>query len=143
MTKCLPRATHAAPLEGPHQLSRVPRTTIGEVGRMAEKPIVLPESFSAEESWEDWLDHLNNVAAVNSWDGEQKLLWLKVHMTGKLRQHSRSCLTTPRGPLRPQLNPMVKGLSPRVSGSCTLPNFRCATRGRQKAGPISGKICGC
>ena len=50
---------------------------------MAGKPVVLPESFSGEGSWGDWLDHFNNVAAVNSWDAEQKLLWLKVRMIGR------------------------------------------------------------
>ena len=50
---------------------------------MAGKPVVLPESFSGEGSWGDWLDHFNNVAPVNSWDAEQKLLWLKVRMTGR------------------------------------------------------------
>ena len=47
---------------------------------MAGKLVVLPESFSEEGSWEDWLNHFNNMAVVNSWDGEQKLLWLKVRM---------------------------------------------------------------
>lgn len=45
---------------------------------MAGKPIVLLESFFREKSWGDWLDHCNNVAAVNNWDAEQKLLWLKM-----------------------------------------------------------------
>ena len=27
------------------------------------------------------MDHFNNVAAVNGWDAEQNLLWLKVRMS--------------------------------------------------------------
>ena len=58
--------------------------TIGVVGRilrMAGKPVVLPDMFSGEGNWEDWFDHFNNVAAVNKWTDEQKLLWVKVRLT--------------------------------------------------------------
>ena len=41
------------------------------------KPVILLASFSGEGSWGDWLDDFNNVAALNSWDAKQKLLWLK------------------------------------------------------------------
>ena len=60
--------------------------TIGVVGRilrMAGKPVVLPDMFSGEGNWEDWFDHFNNVAAVNKWTDEQKLLWVKVRLTGR------------------------------------------------------------
>ena len=50
---------------------------------MAGKPVVLPDMFSGEGDWEDWLDHFNNVAAVNQWTAEQKLLWVKVRVTGR------------------------------------------------------------
>ena len=51
--------------------------------RMAVKPVVLPDMFSGEGNWEDWFDHFNNVAAVNKWTDEQKLLWVKVRLTGR------------------------------------------------------------
>ena len=40
---------------------------------MASRPLVLPEPFSGEGRWEEWLYHFQNVADVNGWDAAQKL----------------------------------------------------------------------
>ena len=50
---------------------------------MAQKPVVLPEVFTGEKNWEDWIDHFDSVAAVNNWDEEAKLKWLRVRLTGR------------------------------------------------------------
>ena len=51
---------------------------------MASKPLVLPETFQQTESWEDWIEHFERVAAVNDWTSNtSKLKWLKVRLTGK------------------------------------------------------------
>ena len=47
----------------------------------AARPLVLPEKFSGEGEWSQWICHFENVAAVNSWNEESKLLWLKVRLT--------------------------------------------------------------
>ena len=53
---------------------------------MAAKPVVLPEPFSGETSWDEWSIHFGNVADVNEWDDEQKLKWLKVRLTGRAQK---------------------------------------------------------
>ena len=50
---------------------------------MASRPVVIPETFSGEESWYDWLDHFESVAEVNKWDNVAKLPWLRARMTGQ------------------------------------------------------------
>ena len=47
------------------------------------RPLVLPETFDGTGSWSDWCFHFEDVAAVNWWDGTQKLQWLRVHVTGR------------------------------------------------------------
>lgn len=53
---------------------------------MATKPVVLPEPFCGETSWEDWEFHFDNVADVNGWDDEQKMKWLRVRLTGRAQK---------------------------------------------------------
>ena len=43
--------------------------------------LVLPDRFSGKEEWSRWISHFDNVAAVNTWNDAQKLLWLKVRLT--------------------------------------------------------------
>lgn len=46
---------------------------IGVVGRMSvNRPIVMPEAFSGEGSFADWLDHLERVAQINKWKDKEK-----------------------------------------------------------------------
>ena len=53
---------------------------------MAAKPVVLPEPFSGETSWEDWKLHFEDVAEVNSWSADDKLKWLRVRLTGRAQR---------------------------------------------------------
>ena len=67
---------------------------------MASRPLVLPETFSGEGSWDEWISHFENVADVNAWDGDAaKLKWLKVRLTGRrgLSERSSSSRRRARG----------------------------------------------
>jgi len=71
-------------------------TTVGVVSRMSnddikgagikpsERPVITPEVYSGEQPWEDWIDQFESVAAINGWDEGQKLIWLKIHLTGRM-----------------------------------------------------------
>ena len=50
---------------------------------MATKPLVLPEPFKGDGSWQQWRYHFDNVAVVNNWSDEDKLKWLKVRLIGR------------------------------------------------------------
>ena len=47
---------------------------------------MLPEPYNGERSWEEWDYHFGNAAEVNSWDDHEKLLWLKVRLTGRAQK---------------------------------------------------------
>ena len=50
---------------------------------MAQKPVVLPDVFTGEKNWDEWIDHFDSVAAVNGWEAAAKLQWLRVCLTGR------------------------------------------------------------
>ena len=45
--------------------------------------MITPEPFSGEQSWEDWIDQFETIAMINGCNDEQKLIWLKVQLTGR------------------------------------------------------------
>ena len=56
---------------------------ITSIIEMAMRPLVVPEPFTGEGSWDHWIDHFESVAAFTKWNAEDKLLWLQVRMTGR------------------------------------------------------------
>ena len=48
-----------------------------------ERPVITPEPFSGERSWEDWIDQFESIASINGWNDEQKLIWWKGTPNGK------------------------------------------------------------
>ena len=60
-----------------------------------ERPVITPEPFSGEQPWEDWIDQFETIATINGWNNEQKLIWLKVRLTGRaLLAYKKSPVTT-------------------------------------------------
>ena len=47
------------------------------------RPVVLPELYTGVGDYSQWIDHFENVAAVNDWNDEAKLLWLKARLAGR------------------------------------------------------------
>ena len=47
------------------------------------RPFLLPEMFSGNERFEDWIVNFESVAAINSWSDSEKVLWLRVALKGK------------------------------------------------------------
>ena len=46
-------------------------------------PLVLPEVFNGDRQFNVWVSHLECVAAVNGWGDKDKLLLLRVRLTGR------------------------------------------------------------
>ena len=53
---------------------------------MAARPVVLPEPFDGQAPWGDWKLHFDDVAAVNGWNADQKLQWLRVRLIGRAQK---------------------------------------------------------
>ena len=53
---------------------------------MVSRPVVLPEPFDWQAPWGDWKLHFDDVAAVNGWNADQKLQWLRVRLIGRAQK---------------------------------------------------------
>ena len=53
---------------------------------MATQPVVLPEPFSSESSYDKWAIHFKNVTDVNGWTDKQKLKLLHVSLKGRAQK---------------------------------------------------------
>ena len=48
------------------------------------QPSVLPDLFTGEGDFSEWIHHFESVAVVNGWDDDvTKLQWIHVHLVGK------------------------------------------------------------
>lgn len=39
---------------------------------------MLPETYTGEKSWDEWIDHFESMADVCGWNAKKKLKWLCV-----------------------------------------------------------------
>ena len=49
---------------------------------MAQKSLVIPETYNREDGWDEWTIKFENIASVNNWRAEEKLKWIKVCLVG-------------------------------------------------------------
>ena len=70
--------------------------TFGVVGRMS-RPVVSPDAFNGEGSFSDWIDHFEGVASLNKWSDEDKLLWLRIRLTGRAQTAYKQLKAEVRG----------------------------------------------
>ena len=47
------------------------------------RPLLLPETYSGESNFDDWISHFETVASINEWDDAAKLKWLSVRLSGR------------------------------------------------------------
>ena len=81
----------------------------------ATRPVLTPDPYTGEGSWDDWVDHFGSVAEVNKWDDAAKLLWLRVRLTGRaqtafkqLSEEARAAYGNCKKALRERFEPATK-----------------------------------
>ena len=107
----------------------------GAVGRMATRPVVLPEVFNGEGSWHQWIFHFENVAAVNEWNDDSCLCWMKVRLA-EHRQHFRDSHKKSLQTIRGQRKLFRNDLSHLATERDIKPSSKHEEKGKKKDGPI-------
>ena len=109
-----------------------------EVRRERRRPLVMPDTFSGDGKFDDWKEHFENVAAVNSWTDDEKLLWLKVRLTGKAQKAFKRLGDADRVDYKKAMKALLERFEPasNISVNCMLPSFKSAERRKPRAGQI-------
>ena len=59
-----------------------PLRTDREVSRTS-RTVIVPDGYSGDGSWEEWIEYFESSALVDGWDNPTKLLWLRVRLTSR------------------------------------------------------------
>jgi len=51
--------------------------------KLESRPVIVPECFSGEGSYDYWIDQFESMMEINHRNDKQKLMWLKVRLTGR------------------------------------------------------------
>ena len=104
---------------------------------MAGRPLVLPEPFTGEGSWDQWISHFEN----NTWDDAAKLLWLRARLT----KRAQTAYQNVSEEAKATYGESKKALKERFEPKCrrelsTRRSFKIGENREQKAGLIMLKI---
>ena len=108
----------------------------------AERPVITPEPFSGEQSWEDWIDQFERIASINGWNDEQKLIWLKVRLTGRALLAYKKFSVTACASFKNAVVVLAERLNRRVEGIYILQSFNLVARKEQSRGQILARTYG-
>eukprot|EP00731_Ephydatia_muelleri_P006907 Em0003g1155a len=95
---------------------------------MAARPLVMPEIFNGDSSWDQWIYHFENVAVVNDWDEDARLRWLKVRLTGR----AQSALQRLQDAVLADYTNVKKALQERFEPSCRKERYQAQFQTRKK-----------
>ena len=95
---------------------------------MATRPVVLPETFSGNESFVDWLDHFETVVEVNTWDKAAMAPWLCLRLVGHAQNAIKSLSETERADYDSAKAKLMERFEP--ASKCAL--YKAEFQSRQK-----------
>ena len=102
-------------------------------------PLVLPETFTGEKSWEEWSDHFKSVAAVNDWDAAAKLKWLCVRLTGRAATTFRRLPEETRGDFALATAALCKRFEPESKKELYMAELQTRTKRRKEDWVVFGE----
>ena len=57
-----------------------------ETEKNTSQPVVLPDEYTGDEDWLDWLTHFELCAKINDWDDKSKTAFLAVRLKRSAQQ---------------------------------------------------------
>ena len=103
------------------------------------RPVILPGCFSGEECYEDWIDQFESIAEINHWNDEQKLMWLKVRLTGRALMAYKKFPTTARDSFKHAVKALQERFEPESRRDLYLAEFQTRRKRKTESWPDFGE----
>ena len=104
-----------------------------------QKPLVLPDVFTGDKNWEEWIDHFDSVATVNGWDDAAKLQWLRVRMTGRAATTFRRLPEETRADFALSVAALQKRFEPESKKELYMAELQTRTKKRKEDWTVFGE----
>ena len=101
--------------------------------RPSDRPVIILEVYSGEQPWEDWINQFESIAAINSWDEEKKLVWLKVCLTGRALLAFKKFSVTTKASYKNVVVAMQERFEPQSKRNLYLAEFQVCCKKRTMA----------
>ena len=101
--------------------------------------MITPEPFLGKQSWEDWIDQFKSIAAINGWSDEQKLVWLKVRLTGRALLAYKKFSVTARSSFKNAVVALAERFEPESRRDLYLAKFQSRCKKRTKSWAYFGE----
>ena len=103
------------------------------------RPVIVPECFSGEECYEDWIDQFESIVEINYWNDEQKLMWLKVRLTGRALMAYKKFPTTARDSFKNAVKALQERFEPESRRNLYLAEFQTRCKRKTESWPEFGE----
>ena len=108
-------------------------------GKPESRPVIVPEYFSGEGSYEDWIDQFESIAEINHWSEEQKLRWLKVRLTGRALMAYKKFPVTARASFKNAVKALQERFEPGSRRDLYLAEFQTRRKSKTESWPEFGE----
>ncbi|XP_065909335.1 uncharacterized protein [Dysidea avara] len=108
-------------------------------GKPESRPVIVPDCFSGEESYEDWMDQFESIAEINCWDEEQKLKWLKVRLKGRALMAYKKFSVTARAMFKNAKKALQERFEPESRKDLYLAEFQTRYKAKTESWPDFGE----
>ena len=89
------------------------------------RPLLLPETYSGESNFDDWISHFETVASINEWDDAAKLKWLSVRLSGRAQTAFRRFSEVARGTYAAARKALLERFEPPAKKDVYAAEFQC------------------
>ena len=103
------------------------------------RPVIVPECFLGEGCYEDWIDQFESIVEINHWNDGQKLMWLKVHLTGRALMAYKKFPTTAHDSFKNAVKALQERFEPESRRDLYLAEFQTRRKRKMESWPEFGE----